>query len=143
MSRIQQVIETLEAERAEVQKRLQWLERQIKEFRTHNGAAATTPASSPSRTTRARASSRATSSRRTGARPPRTSTSGSPTTATAAAAGSDARSQILAYLREHPGSTATDIAKGTGLKRNSTSTRLTQMAKAGEITKQSRGYAAS
>ena len=40
LSRIQQVIDTLEAERAEVQEHLAWLDQQIGEFRAHNGGAA-------------------------------------------------------------------------------------------------------
>ena len=41
LSRIQQVIDTLEAERAEVQKHLAWLDRQINEFHAHNGSPVT------------------------------------------------------------------------------------------------------
>ena len=43
LSRIQQVIETLEAERAHVLKQLTWLEQQIKEFHAHNGDSAASP----------------------------------------------------------------------------------------------------
>ena len=48
--------------------------------------------------------------------------------------------RIIEYLKAHPGSTAGDVSKALGLKRNSTSTRLAQLAKAGEITKAKRGY---
>ena len=59
MSRIQQVIETLEAERAQVQKHLAWLEQEINEFHAHNGdSAAATPARSVRRATARRASKR-------------------------------------------------------------------------------------
>jgi predicted transcriptional regulator len=52
------------------------------------------------------------------------------------------RSAITDYLNKHPGSTAGEVAKGLNLQRNSVSTRLTQMAKAGEIKKATRGYEA-
>jgi hypothetical protein len=137
MSRIQQVINTLEAERADVQKRLAWIEKQIKEFRVHHGgdaAESTTPG-------RRRRTPRRTSSRATTSTP--ATTTRRPRAGTRARSQSgDVRSQIVAYLQEHPNSTASDIASGTGLKRNTVSTRLTQMSKAGEIKKQARGYAA-
>lgn len=53
----------------------------------------------------------------------------------------DTQNAVLGYLAEHPGSSASAIADALGLKRNSTSTRLTQMAKAGLIVKSDgRGY---
>jgi biotin operon repressor len=53
----------------------------------------------------------------------------------------DTQSAVLGYLAEHPGSSASAIADALGLKRNSTSTRLTQMAKAGLIVRSAgRGY---
>jgi DNA-binding MarR family transcriptional regulator len=55
---------------------------------------------------------------------------------------SDTATRIVDYLAKHPGSTAGDLAKGLNLKRNSLSTKLTQMAKAGRITKADRGYQA-
>ncbi len=122
MSRIQQVIETLEAERAQVQKHLAWLEQQIKEFHAHNGdSVATAPARSVRRATARRASKRrAVARRRQG----------------------DTRARIIDFLAKHPGSTAGDVAKGLNLNPGSTSTRLTQLAKVGEIKKASRGYVA-
>jgi hypothetical protein len=52
LSRIQQVIDTLEAERAEVQKHLAWIEQQIKEFHAYSGgSAAVAPARSVRRAT--------------------------------------------------------------------------------------------
>ena len=120
MSRIQQVIETLEAERAQVQKHLAWLEQQINEFHAHNGdSAAATPARSVRRATARRASKRR---------------------ATARSRQVDAKSRIIDFLAQHPGSTAGDVAKGLNLNPGSASTRLSQLAKAGEIKKASRGY---
>ena len=52
------------------------------------------------------------------------------------------REQLIEHLRAHPGSTAGDVARALGLKRTSVSTRLAQLAKAGELTKAERGYAA-
>lgn len=53
----------------------------------------------------------------------------------------DTQQAVLRYLAEHPGSSASAIADALGLKRNSTSTRLTQMAKAGLIVRSDgRGY---
>ena len=120
MSRIQQVVETLEAERAQVQKHLAWLEQQINEFHAHNGdSAAVAPARSVRRATARRASKRR---------------------ATARSRHLDAKTRIIDFLAQHPGSTAGDVAKGLNLNRGSASTRLSQLAKAGEIKKASRGY---
>ena len=120
MSRIQQVVDALEAERAEVQKHLAWLERQINRFHAHNGrSAATAPARSVRRATARRASSRR---------------------ATARTRQGDTKASIIDFLSRHPGSTAGDLAKGLNLNRGSVSTRLTQLAKAGEIKKASHGY---
>ena len=52
------------------------------------------------------------------------------------------REELIEHLRAHPGSTAGDVARALGLKRTSVSTRLAQLAKAGELTKAERGYAA-
>ena len=120
MSRIQQVIEPLEVERAEVQKHLAWLEQQISEFHAHNGEVA---AGAPARSVR-RATARRASNRRATARSRRV----------------DVKPRIIEFLAQHPGSTAGDVAKGLSLNRGSVSTRLTQLAKAGEIRKASRGY---
>lgn len=122
MSRIKQVIDTLEAERAEVRERLEWLEKQIDEFRQrHSGDES--PAQTPPRAKRRATASRASRRR-----------------ATARSLKPDVKAKIVAYLQDHPQSTAGDVAKGLNLARNSTATRLTQMAKAGEIKKASRGY---
>ena len=53
------------------------------------------------------------------------------------------REKLIVYVSAHPGSTASDVAKALGLKRNSVSTQLTQLAKAGTITKAARGYSAT
>jgi predicted transcriptional regulator len=120
LSRIQQVIDTLEAERAEVQKHLAWLEQQINEFHAHNGGStATAPARSVRRATARRASKRR---------------------ATARTRKGDTKASIIDFLSGHPESTAGDVAKGLNLNRGSVSTRLTQLAKAGEIKKASHGY---
>lgn len=123
MSRIQQVIETLEAERAEVQERLEWLDHQIGEFNAHNNGSTT---AAPARSVR-RASARRASKRRASARSLQT----------------DTKASIIEFLGQHPGSTAGDIAKALSLNPASVSTRLTQLAKAGQIQKASRGYRAN
>jgi len=122
MSRMEQVIDALEAERADVKERLDWLEAQIKAFRARAGGVLP---SVPSRSGR-RATARRASSRR----------------ATARSRRSDTASRIVDYLEKHPNSTAGDLAKGLDLKRNSVSTKLTQMAKTGTIKKAQRGYTA-
>ena len=122
MSRIKQVIDTLEAERADLQQRLAWLETQIKEFHAHHdGAAPAASARSGRRATARRASTRR---------------------ATARARQVDTKKSIVEFLAEHPGSTAGQVAKGLNLNRGSVSTRLTQLAKSGEIKKAARGYTA-
>jgi hypothetical protein len=125
LSRIQQVIDTLEAERAHLQERLAWLEKQIKEFHAHDGDG--TPATPR---TQAR------SGRRGTARP-----ASAPRAATRTRQ-SDIKPRIVDFLAKHPGSTAGDVAKGLDLNRGSVSTRLSQLAKSGEIKKAARGYAA-
>jgi ribosomal protein S3 len=120
MSRIQQVIDTLEAERNEVQERLTWLDQQINEFQARNGSPnGAAPARSVRRSTARRASSRR---------------------ATARSRQSDVKASIIGFLAKHPGSTAGDIAKTLNLKPGSVSTRLTQLAKTGQIQKAARGY---
>ncbi len=122
MSRIKQVIETLEAERVDLQQRLAWLEEQIKEFQAHHdGAAPAAPARSGRRATARRASTRR---------------------ATARTHQVDTKKSIVGFLTKHPGSTAGEVAKGLNLNRGSVSTRLTQLAKSGEIKKAARGYTA-
>jgi Helix-turn-helix domain len=123
MSRMKQVIDALEAERDDVKERLEWLEAQIGAFRERNGS--DDASAVPSRSRR-RSNARRASSRRGTARSRR----------------SDTAARIVEYLAKHPGSTAGDLAKGLNLKRNSVSTKLTQMARAGQIKKADRGYTA-
>jgi predicted ArsR family transcriptional regulator len=52
----------------------------------------------------------------------------------------DTEASIIEFLAQHPGSTAGDLAKGLNLNPGSVAPRLTQLAKAGEIKKASRGY---
>lgn len=127
VSRIQQVIKTLEAERTDLRQRLAWLERQLHEFRTHDG-------SGPP----ARASRRTTTTRRK----PAGAASRSRARSTSRSRGGNTKASIIEYLAKHPGSTAGDVASGLNLNRGSVSTRLTQLAKAGEIKKAARGYTA-
>lgn len=60
--------------------------------------------------------------------------------ATARSRQGDTEASIIDFLAEHPGSTAGDLAKGLNLDPGSVSTRLTQLAKAGEIKRTSHGY---
>jgi predicted Rossmann fold nucleotide-binding protein DprA/Smf involved in DNA uptake len=123
---MKQVIEVLEAERDDAKKRLDWIEAQIKEFKAHadNGASAAPSAPAVSARSSRRATARRASKRR----------------ATARGRQSDTASRIVDYLAKHPNSTAGDLAKGLDLRRNSVSTKLTQMAKRGQIKKAERGY---
>jgi hypothetical protein len=125
---MQQVLDALEAERAEVQERLGWLERQISEFRQRLTGDSETPSETPAPKPRStgRATARRASSRRTTARERR----------------GDIKAQIVTFLRDHPESTAGDVAKGIDANRNTTATRLSQMTKDGEISKASKGYVA-
>ena len=122
MSRMQQVIDTLEAERAEVQDHLTWLDQQIKEFDAHNGRST---AAAPVRSVR-RATARRASNRR----------------AVARSRQGDTTASMIEFLGQHPSSTADDLAKGLNLNPGSVASRLSQLAKAGEIQKASRGYSA-
>jgi DNA-binding MarR family transcriptional regulator len=53
------------------------------------------------------------------------------------------RARVVEYVAENPGSTARDVAKALGLNRNSVTTRLTQLSKAGHLVKAQRGYSAT
>jgi DNA-binding MarR family transcriptional regulator len=52
----------------------------------------------------------------------------------------DTVASIIEFLARHPASTAGDLAKGLNVDPGSVSTRLTQLANAGEIVKASHGY---
>jgi hypothetical protein len=124
LSRIQQVIEALEAERTDVQQRLQWLDKQIQEFRDHHRRGGTA-AARPARSSRRASSRRATTPRATGGR-----------------RRGETKGKIIAFLKEHPGSTAGDVASGLKMNRNTVATRLTQLSKSGDIKKAAKGYSA-
>ena len=122
MPRIQQVIDTLEAECAELRERLAWLEAQVKEFQAgQQQGVAQVPARSLRRATARRASRRR---------------------AVARSRQLDTKTRIIVFLSEHPGSTAGEVAKALDLNRASVSNRLSALAKLGEIRKAERGYAA-
>ena len=91
-----------------------------KEFAARDDGSTTAP---PTRSVR-RATARRASNRR----------------ATARSRQHDTEVSIIDFLTQHPGSTAGDLAKGLNLNRGSVSTRLTQLAKTGEIKKASHGY---
>ena len=61
--------------------------------------------------------------------------------ATARQRKTDITARIIDYLKDHPQSTAGDVAKALNANRNTTATRLSQMVKKGQITKASKGYA--
>jgi CRP-like cAMP-binding protein len=77
-----------------------------------------------------------------GAAPPRRRAASRRRVAPDGRRGRVSREELIEHLRAHPGSTAGDVASALGLKRTSVSTRLAQLAKAGELTKAERGYAA-
>ena len=83
------------------------------------GSAAVAPARSVRRATARRASNRR---------------------ATARGRQDDSETRIIAFLVQHPGSTAGDLAKGLNLNPANVATHLSQLAKAGEIKKQAHGY---
>jgi predicted transcriptional regulator len=60
--------------------------------------------------------------------------------ATARSRQGDSNASIIDYLAQHPGSTAGDLAKGLNLNPGNVATRLTRLAKAGEIKRASHGY---
>ncbi len=128
MSRMQQVIKALEAERAEVQERLAWLDQTIEEFRAReNGPPATdvpAPVAPPKRAVRRGTAVRA-SNRRHAARDLKP----------------DPTEKILAFLREHPGSTAGAVAKGVNGNRSTVAAQLAKLDKTGDVVKgATKGY---
>ena len=54
----------------------------------------------------------------------------------------DVRAAVIEHVRANPGSTASDVANALNLKRTSVATRLTQLAKSGDLVKADRGYRA-
>ena len=90
---------------------------------THNrGSAAAAPVRSMRRATARRASNRR---------------------ATARSRQGDTEASIIAFLVQHPGSTAGDLARGLNLTLEEMSTYLPKLARAGEIRKASHGYSAT
>ena len=90
-------------------------EQQSPEFHAHDrGSTAAAPARSRRRATARRATNRR---------------------ATARSRQSDTEASIIDFLTQRPGSTVGDLAKGLNLDPESVSTRLTQVAKTGEIKK--------
>lgn len=130
MPRMQQIIETLEAERAELLERVVWLELKIEEFREEQASAAAAeaarpvPAPAPKRAVRRGTAVRA-SNRRHAARDLRV----------------DLGEKIIAFLADHPSSTAGTVAKALNADRTQIAGRLATMTKAGEIVKVKKGYA--
>lgn len=128
MSRMQQVIKALEAERAEVMERLAWLDQTIEEFRAReNGPPPTevpAPAPAAKRAVRRGTAARA-SNRRHAARDLKP----------------DPAELILAFLREHPGSTAGAVAKGLNGSRSTVAAQLVKLDKTGDVVKgATKGY---
>jgi len=133
MSRIESIIDSLEAERAEAVARVEWLDAQLEEFRTHAAeraavaAAAERTAVKPEpRSARRQTAKRASTRRQTARKVKR-----------------DVPSEIVLFLEKHPNSTAGDIAKGVSLSRSSVSTHVSALAKAGTIRKTEHGYVAT
>jgi hypothetical protein len=65
------------------------------------------------------------------------------TTPEAARPRGDTGARIVEFVKAHPGSTAGDVAKALDVKRNSTSTRMAQLVKSGQLVKAERGYSAA
>ncbi len=110
-SNIQTALEALEAERSELQQQLTWIDARIADFR------AVAPPPAPQRSRARRVARRSNGN------------------------GANGREIIVAYLADHPGSTAGAVAAGTGLRRNSVSTLMTKLSGEGVLVKQTRGYA--
>jgi hypothetical protein len=59
------------------------------------------------------------------------------------AARGDIGALVIEYVAANPGSTGGDVANALRLNRNSVATRLTQLAKRGELVRARRGYSAA
>lgn len=126
MSRMQQVIKALEAERAEVRERLAWLDQTIEEFqKREDGPPLTdvTPVVPPKRAARRGTAVRA-SNRRHAARDLKV----------------DPAERIISFLKEHPASTIGVIAKGLDANRSTVASQVNKLEKLGEIAKGAKGY---
>lgn len=119
-SNIQQAIDALQAERAAVQQQLDWLDARIAEFAQLDAPLRPVvpepepEPSAPAPARRGRAS-------RNGSRSRMSET-------------------VVAFLSDHPASTAGEIAAELGLKRNSVSTLLSKLRQQGQLVKRDRGY---
>src|SRR4051794_10460499 len=69
-------------------------------------------------------------------------TTRAPRTRSRARSRGDVRAAVIDHVRANPGSTASDVAEALNLKRTSVATRLTQLAKSGDLVKAARGYRA-
>lgn len=136
-SRITQVIETLEAERAQLtseiaerQGRLEYVEAQLRSFREHaaqlpvTDVTATPPQDKARHTKRVEKASRA-RKRRAELKPLRR----------------DLLVEVVDYLRTHPGSTAGDIARGLDVSASTASAKIKHLTQVGQVVKVKRGYA--
>lgn len=126
MSRMQQVIKALEAERDEVRERLAWLDQTIEDFRERESAPPQVElpvVAAPKRSVRRGTAVRA-SSRRHAAR----------------AVKPDPAELIIAFLKEHPGSTIGAVAKGLDANRSTVASQMHKLEKQGDITKLDKGY---
>lgn len=130
MSRISQIIATLEAERADLQGRLEWIDQQLEEFRSHQEERDDLPELDadgvlikPKRAKRIEKASRA-RKRRAAVKPLKR----------------NLQEDVIAHLAKHPGSTAGDVARALDANRNTIATKLSQLVKTGDLTKAERGY---
>lgn len=136
-TRITQVIETLEAERAQLESeiaerrgRLEYIEVQLRSFRDHAAQLPVTDvAASPSQdktrhTKRVEKASRA-RKRRAEIKPLRR----------------DLVAEVIDFLRSHPGSTAGDIARGLDVSAGTVSAKIKHLTQVGQVVKAKRGYA--
>ena len=122
MARTQHAIDTLEAQVAELRANLARLEAELRDAHAlHAESLGEVPARSLRRATARRASRRRAEARTLQA---------------------DTAASIVEFLAKHPGATAGEVAKGLDLNRSTVSSRLTQLAKLGNIRKAERGYAA-
>jgi len=136
-TRITQVIETLEAEHAQLTSeiaerkgRLEYVEVQLRSFREHAAQLPVTDVPTTSsedkarRTKRVEKASRA-RKRRAEVKPLRR----------------DLAAEVLEFLGEHSGSTAGDIARGLDVDAASVSAKIKHLTQVGQVVKARRGYA--
>lgn len=127
MSRMQQVIKALEAEREEVSERLAWLDQTIADFREREARpapVAVPPAPKPKRAVRRGTAARA-SNRRHAARDLQV----------------DPAELIVAFLKDHPGSTIGAVAKGLDASRSTIASQMGKLEGLGEVVKgATKGY---